>query len=50
MNINCHFSLTFVVLPFGNIFKIIDPSIVEILAGEDDGVQVPGMGIGNRVA
>lgn len=42
--------LTFVVLPLLHIFKVIDASVVVILAREYNGVHIGGVGIGNRVA
>lgn len=42
--------LTFVVLPFLNILKIVDSRIVVILPREDDIVHIPGVGIGNGMA
>lgn len=41
---------TLVILPFLHIFKVIDASIVVILAGENDGVHVCWVCIGDRVA
>ena len=41
---------TLVVLPFLNVFKVIDSSIVVILAGKHNGIKVARVSIGDGVA
>lgn len=41
--------LTFVVLPLVDTLKVVDPSVVVVLARKDNSVEIAGVGIGNGV-
>jgi hypothetical protein len=43
-------TLTLVVLPLVDVLKVVDPGVVVILAGEQEVIDVAGMGVRNGVA